>query len=200
MKHKSLLIFLLNIFLLNGAITGAGLLQAQEVDPRSNSGISAVELSGIHAGKIPDALESSAHADAPPLGVAETQAIQTQEGGPPAPPQIVAQFLQLQPNQIQEFIQLVQSRQGVMAVLLDQIQQRTQQLDKLLSSGGNPQQIGALVIQIHGLQQKVAQVQQDFLSRFVSLLDHDQRQRLEAVRIAYHVQPILPAFAQLNLF
>ena len=40
------------------------------------------------------------------------------------------------------------------------------------------------MIQIHTLQQEVAQVQQDFISKWVSLLDAEQRQRLEAVRLA----------------
>jgi hypothetical protein len=200
MTHRSFLITLLSITLLNGVILGAGLLHAQEAGPRPSPAISTEELSRIPAGTMPDALGSPAHVDVAHIGVVETHASQTQEsGGPPAPLQIVVQFLQLQPHQVQEFQQLVQSRQAVIAALLDQIQQRTQQLDKLLNSGGNPQQVGVLVIQIHVLQQKVIQVQQDFLSRFVGLLDNDQRQRLETVRIAYQLQPILPAFEQLNL-
>jgi hypothetical protein len=50
------------------------------------------------------------------------------------------------------------------------------------------------------LQLNVAQVQQDFLSKWVSLLDPEQRQRLEAVRLAASLHPVLPAFQQLYLF
>ena len=75
-----------------------------------------------------------------------------------------------------------------------------QQLEALLNSGGSPADVGMLVIQIHTLQQQVAQEQQDFLSNFVNLLAPEQQQRLEAVRIAAQLQPILPAFQQLYLF
>ncbi len=80
------------------------------------------------------------------------------------------------------------------------VQQRVQLLEALLNSGGNPANVGMLVIQIHTLQQQVAQAQQDFLSKFMNLLDLEQQQRLEAIRIAAQLQPILPAFQQLYLF
>jgi len=75
-----------------------------------------------------------------------------------------------------------------------------QQLDALLNSGGSPAGVGILVIQIHTLQQQVAQAQQDFLSKLMNLLEPEQQQRLEAVRIAEQLQHILPAFQQLYLF
>jgi hypothetical protein len=113
--------------------------------------------------------------------------------------QIGVQFLQLRPDQVPEFGQLLQARQAAVVPLLEGIQQRMQQLEALLNSGGSPAGVGILVIQIHTLQQQVAQVQQDFLSKFVNLLDPEQKQRLEAVWIAAQLQPFLPAFQQLNL-
>src|SRR5262249_47557474 len=114
--------------------------------------------------------------------------------------QIVVQFLQLRPDQQQVFGQLLQARQTVVAPLLQGIQQRTQQLEVLLNSGGNPPEVGVLVIQIHGLQQQVAQAQQGFLANFANLLDTEQQQRLQAIKIAAQLQPILPAFQVLYLF
>src|SRR6266851_2966482 len=57
------------------------------------------------------------------------------------------------------------------------------QLGMLLASGGNPAQVGVLVIQIHALQQRMAQAQQAFLAQFMTILDADQLQRLQAVQI-----------------
>jgi hypothetical protein len=57
-----------------------------------------------------------------------------------------------------------------------------------------------VVIQIYGLQQQVAQIQQAFLMNFMNLLNPDQQQKLQAIRIAEQLQPILPAFQQLSLF
>jgi hypothetical protein len=50
------------------------------------------------------------------------------------------------------------------------------------------------------LQHQIAQVQQAFLTQFVGMLDAEQLQKLQAVQIAAHLQPILPAFQPIFLF
>jgi hypothetical protein len=111
-----------------------------------------------------------------------------------SPLQVIAAFLQLQPGQVTELETLLQARQAALAPLVLQVQALAQQVDALLNSGGNPAQIGALVIQIHSLQQQIAQGQQAFLSQFLALLTPDQIQRLQAVEIAIQLQSVLPAF------
>lgn len=132
------------------------------------------------------------------------QQVQTANVQPSAqdtsPLQIVADFLQLQPGQVNELEQLLQVRQAKLVPLLQTAQALTQQLAVLLNSGGNPAQVGALVIQIHTLQQQMAQTQQAFLVQFVAILDPEQLQKLQAVQIAAQLQPILPAFQPIFLF
>ena len=117
-----------------------------------------------------------------------------------APLQVVAEFLQLRPGQVSEVEQLLQARQTTLVPLFQTAQALTQQLAVLLNSGGNPAQVGILVIQIHALQQQMAQAQQAFLAQFVAILDTDQLQKLQAVQIAAQLQPILPAFQPIFLF
>jgi len=117
-----------------------------------------------------------------------------------APLQVVAEFLQLRPGQVSEVEQLLQARQTTLVPLFQTAQALTQQLAVLLNSGGNPAQVGILVIQIHALQQQMAQAQQAFLAQFVAILDTDQLQKLQAVQIAAPLQPILPAFQPIFLF
>jgi hypothetical protein len=117
-----------------------------------------------------------------------------------SPLQVVAEFLQLRPGQVSEMGQLLQGRQSTLVPLFQTAQALIQQLGTLLSSGGNPAQVGALVIQIHGLQQQMGQVQQVFLTQFTGMLDAEQLQRLQAVQIAAQLQPILPAFQPIFLF
>jgi hypothetical protein len=126
----------------------------------------------------------------------------TAQGDPdaPSPLQVVVQCLQLQPAQQTLFGELLQARQTAVTPLFQGIAQREQQLEALLASGGNPAQVGILVIQIHALQMQIVQTQQIFLSNFISLLDQDQQQRLAAVALAAQVQPVLPAFQALQLF
>jgi hypothetical protein len=117
-----------------------------------------------------------------------------------SPLQVVAEFLQLRPGQVSELEQLLQARQAALVPLFQHAQALVQQLGILLNTGGNPAQVGILVIQIHVLQQQMGQVQQSFLSDFVATLDTDQLQKLQAVQIAAQLQPILPAFQPIFLF
>jgi hypothetical protein len=117
-----------------------------------------------------------------------------------SPLQVVAAFLQLQPAQVNALEQLLQGRQATLVPLVQTAQSLIQQLGNLLNSGGNPAQIGVLVVQIHSLQQQMAQAQQSFLAHFVAILDAGQLQKLQAVQIAAQLQPILPAFQPIFLF
>jgi hypothetical protein len=117
-----------------------------------------------------------------------------------SPLQVVANFLQLNPGQVSELEQLLQARQTTLVPLFQAAQALTQQLAVLLNSGGNPAQAGVLVIQIHGLQQQIAQAQQAFLTQFTAILNAEQLQKLQAVQIAAQLQPILPAFEPIFLF
>jgi hypothetical protein len=117
-----------------------------------------------------------------------------------SPLQVVAEFLQLRPGQVGELEQLLQARQAAIAPLFQTAQSLTQQLGSLLNSGGNPAQVGILVIQIHALQQQMTQAQQGFLTQFVAILDAEQLQKLQTVQIAAQLQPILPAFQPIFLF
>jgi hypothetical protein len=117
-----------------------------------------------------------------------------------SPLQVVAEFLQLRPGQASELGQLLEARQAAIVPLLQTAQSLTQQLGILLNTGGNPVQVGVLVIHLHALQQQIGQSQQSFLSHFVAILDAEQAQKLQAVEIAAQLQPILPAFQPIFLF
>ncbi|OLC94636.1 MAG: hypothetical protein AUH86_13985 [Acidobacteria bacterium 13_1_40CM_4_58_4] len=117
-----------------------------------------------------------------------------------SPLQVVAEFLQLSPGQVTELEQLLQARQAKLMPLFQTAQTLIQQLGNLLNSGGNPEQVGAVVIQIHALQQQMAQAQQAFLTQFTAILSAEQLQKLRAVQVAAQLQPILPAFQPIFLF
>jgi hypothetical protein len=161
---------------------------------------------GAHAQKLaPKSAPVTIAPDLTKLNIEKIlQQLQTTNVQPSAeetsPIQIVAQFLQLSPGQLSELEQLLQARQTAFVPLFQTAQALIQQLGNQLNSGGNPAQVGVLVIQIHALQQQMAQAQQSFLSQFVATLNADQQQRLQAVQIAAQLQPILPAFQPIFLF
>ena len=160
-------------------------LHAQKPNAKGPSAVLSPDLSKFDVAKILRQVQSTPVA---------------QSSDEPSPLQVVAEFLQLQPAQINELGQLLQARQAALAPLFQAAQALTQQLGILLNSGGNPAQIGAVVIQIHALQGQMAQVQHSFLTQFIATLDPEQLQRLQAVQIAAQLQPILPAFQPIFLF
>lgn len=113
--------------------------------------------------------------------------------------QTVIRFLQLRPDQVEQLQQLLQARQEQLAPLLQGIAERENRLRELLDSGGSPPDVGQVVIEIHALQAQAAELQASFLANFENLLDPAQRQRLDALRLAARVKPLLPAFQQLQL-
>lgn len=179
MKHARFAVVLLGMLL--GCIN---LIHAQTTTANSGAAFSVPDLSKLNVSGMLRQMQSAAA-----------------EGNPdaPCPLQIVVQFLQLQPAQEPIFGQLLQARQTAVTPLFQGIAQREQQLEALLTSGGNPAQIGILVIQIHALQQQIVQTQQVFLANLANLLDPEQQQRLAAVRVAAQLQPVVPAFQLLQL-
>lgn len=121
-------------------------------------------------------------------------------GDPCQPPAVVASFLNFTPQQTQQFGSLLTQFRTDITALQQQIAPRQQQLDVLLSQANpNPAPIGVLVVQIHALQQQVAQVIQGYQTAFAGLLTPAQQQQVELVAAASQVQPAVGAFVALQL-
>ena len=161
---------------------------------------------GVHAQTpAPKAVPAAPAPDLSKLNIEKVlqqlQATNTQASNEETSPlQAIAAFLQLRPGQVSELEQLLQARQAALVPLAQQVQILVQQLGNLLNAGGNPGQVGVLVIQIHGRQQQMALAQQSFLAQFLSILDVEQTHKIQAVQIAAQLRPILPAFQLVFLF
>ena len=119
------------------------------------------------------------------------------EGGPLA---VVAQVLTLEPEQVQALAQLLQQREQAQAPVLQQILAREHQIAALLQNGGDPAEIGQLMLEVHQLQGAVQALQAQFLASLGSMLTNPQRQRWAQVQMAAQLQPVVPAFQALRLF
>ena len=113
--------------------------------------------------------------------------------------QVVVGFLGLTPPQGGALGLLLEERQRSVAPVLQEIALREQRIRELLAVGGDPIEIGALVVQVHHLKGQVEAVQAVILARFEALLDDAQRERWGQVRGAAQLQPVVPAFAALQL-
>ncbi len=115
-------------------------------------------------------------------------------------PAVVASFLGFTDAQTAQFGDLLNQFQTTVYGLQTQITVRQAQLDALLSQPNpNPAVIGSLFLQIHALQQQVAQAIQSFQSQFAALLTDEQRQKVQAVTLASQLQPVVGAFVALYL-
>lgn len=118
------------------------------------------------------------------------------DGGPLA---VVAQFLTLAPEQVQAVAQLIQERDQQLGPIQQEIAAREQLIEQLITSGGDPAQIGQLMIEIHQLRQAAQAVQAQFLNGFRSVLNPQQQERWAQVQMAAQLQPVVPAFVALGM-
>ena len=123
----------------------------------------------------------------------------SEDGCGPGPLPVIAAVLHLAPDQAQQLAVLVQVRQAALAPIAQQIALRQQRIRELIAAGGDPTEIGTLLLQVHQLESAAATVQAQFLAAFAALLDEGQRRQWEQVRLAGRLQPVLPAFQALQL-
>lgn len=112
---------------------------------------------------------------------------------------VVARFLSLNGEQIQATAQLLREREEALSPVLQEIARREQRIRELVASGGDPAEIGRLFVEADHLRQLAAAIQAQILTRFESLLSDEQRGRWQQVRAAAALQPVLPAFAALQI-
>lgn len=116
-----------------------------------------------------------------------------------APVYAVAGFLGLVPEQTRALVLLLAERQAALAPIQQGIAVREQHIQELIAAGGDPAEIGRLVVEIHQLRQAAATAQARFLARFGAVLTAEQRSRWQGVQAAARLQPILPAFQVLQM-
>jgi len=127
-------------------------------------------------------------------------AVPSSTGQCPPPPAVVATFLGFTDGQAEQFGILLNQFQTNLRSLQEQIAPRQQQLNALLSQPNpDPATVGALVLQLHALQQQIQQAIQTFQNAFAGLLAPEQKQKIEAVTLASQLQPAVSAFVALHL-
>ncbi len=116
------------------------------------------------------------------------------------PPAVVASFLGFTDSQAMQFGDLLAQFQTTLHGVQEQLAARQIQLDTLLAQPTpNPAIVGSLLLQIHALQQQMAQVVQNFQNQFASLLTDEQKQKVQAVTLASQLQPVVGSFVALYL-
>ena len=114
--------------------------------------------------------------------------------------QVVTRTLQLDEAQVQQWQQIRTNTAAAVEPLADQVRALEADLQELLD-GDDPDAgaVGDLVLQIRDLRQQIRALGQSATDQFEALLSEEQTGRLNAVRRAARLQPVIPAFRLLHL-
>ena len=121
-------------------------------------------------------------------------------GQQPDPVAVIAHVLDLSNDQITAWSEILHAREAALQPIAQQAQARQQAIAQALG-GGNPDPlaVGNALIELSRLQAEVAAVNAESATKFEHLLTPDQSQRLEGIRGAAQVCPIVPALQAAGL-
>src|ERR1051325_3678937 len=118
----------------------------------------------------------------------------------PDPVAGVAHGLDLSSDQITAWSDILHARQTAIEALAQQAQSQQQAIAQALGNANpDPLAVGQAIVAPHSLQVQIAAANAQSASEFEKLLTPDQLQRLNGLRSAAGVCPILPAFAATGL-
>jgi hypothetical protein len=113
---------------------------------------------------------------------------------------VIVEFLRLTPEQVEDWNSLLESAKAQSELIRDDIRANNQDLRVLFEAGDpEPEDVGALVIDNHDLGAQLVDIHRGYVEGFQELLEEGQRHRLNLVRRAARVQPVIPAFAAFGL-
>jgi uncharacterized membrane protein len=116
------------------------------------------------------------------------------------PIHFVAGFLQLSPDQIAALVTIIQTRDAALQPIAARLRADHESLGKLLDSPDpDPAAVGRLLLSIRTAQKQAETIAGDAAASFGKVLTPDQRDRLQFVRQAAQIEPLLPAFRAVGL-
>lgn len=112
----------------------------------------------------------------------------------------VARFLQLEPDQVDQWNILIANHHAVVEPLRADLRAARQELRALLDADPpDPTAIGEKVLEIEGLNEAIRAAHLDYVAGFEALLDEEQLGRLGFIRRAERAEPLFPAFRAVDL-
>ena len=128
-----------------------------------------------------------------PLALADSAA-------PPDPPAVVAQFLELTPEQAGQFRQMLDTLQKAVQGFEQQVQDKQKNLQALLQADSpDAAAVGKAVLEIRAVEKQAGQALDAYHAQFGALLTPEQVGRVQAVQQAAALLPAVPVFAAVRL-
>ncbi len=121
---------------------------------------------------------------------------------PNVPPiRIIADFFVLTAPQLDEIKGLLETRRAAVEPLAKQIDAKEKELGELIrSSNPDASTLGSLMIEIHGLREQLNRAHKEFIVGFEGVLTDEQKNKLNAVRRAARLDPVIHAMRELRFF
>ena len=118
----------------------------------------------------------------------------------PDPVSVVTHVLELSGDQVTAWVTILHGREAAMQPIAQQAQAKQEAIGKALADPNpDPVAIGNAFIELHKLQEQIGVVNAQAATEFQHLLNEDQAQRLEGIRGAAGVCPIVPALQATGL-
>jgi Spy/CpxP family protein refolding chaperone len=118
----------------------------------------------------------------------------------PPPIAVVANVLALSEAQTGALMAMIQSRDAAIRPIAEALQAEQASLGNLLETpGADAASVGQLVIEIHNGQQQASALAQAAAAKFDEVLTPEQRERLQSIRQAEQLAPVIPAFKAVGL-
>jgi hypothetical protein len=118
----------------------------------------------------------------------------------PDPVSVVAHVLELSDDQLKAWSVILHTREAALQPIAQQAQAKQEALGHALADPNpDPVAIGNAFIELHKLQEQVGVVNAQGATDFQHLLSEDQMQRLDGIRGAAQVCPIVPALQATGL-
>jgi hypothetical protein len=120
--------------------------------------------------------------------------------GLPAPIVFVTNVLQLSEDQTRALIVMIQTRDAALQPIAAKVHADQEALGRLIESpNADAATAGRLVIEIHAGEKQAGEVARAAAASFEEILTPDQQQRLQFIRQAAQVEPVIPAFKAVGL-
>ncbi len=116
-----------------------------------------------------------------------------------SPIRTVARFFGMTAEQAEQLKGFFENQRLTIEPLRRQIADHEKSLREALASNPDPGTVGVLVIEIHALQGQINEAHKQLIPNFEGILDEEQLRKLQMVRQAARLQPVVDAMRQLNL-
>lgn len=112
----------------------------------------------------------------------------------------VARYLELTSEQLGTWDELLATLRSTVEPLQQRLREVESQLAELLrQENPDPAAVGALVIEGRTLRAGIGQAMRDYVTGFEAMLTPEQMRKLQAIRLAERLQPLIPAFKAVHL-